>query len=199
MDKDGYFPWVAVAGAAIDYGFQVYDNYKGGKSGYDAWIGDVNFIQVGLSAVNPTGKFAVAKTLLVEGAKAMTKDYSPNNGFTINDDLQEIATDAIVNTVMSTTIGKVVDAGSNKAMNAVNNEMKEASKQLKTAERQAQRNPNSINKAAKMENAQGNMQNVRSKQVRTKILNSTIGQNPDASNLILNTAVQRAKENNYEK
>ncbi len=74
--------------------------------------------------------------------------------------------------------------------------MKTASKQLKTAERQAQNNPNSINKATKLQNAQENVQNVRAKQVRTKMLNSTVGQNPEASNVILNTTAEQVKKHN---
>lgn len=81
-------------------------------------------------------------------------------------------------------------------MNTVNKEMKTASKQLKTAERQAQNNPNSINKATKLQNAQENVQNVRAKQVRTKMLNSTVGQNPEASNVILNTTAEQVKKHN---
>ena len=60
IDPDGKWIW-SVVGAALDYGLQVYQNYRTGKSGYNAWIGDVNFASVGLSAVNPTGKFKVAK------------------------------------------------------------------------------------------------------------------------------------------
>lgn len=194
VDPDGYFPWWAVAGAAIDYGFQVYDNYGKGESGFDAWIGDVNFIQVGLSAVNPTGKFAIAKTLLVEGAKALTKGSSLNSGININENMQEVAQDAILNTAISSTIGKIVDAGSDKAVNAVNNEMKTASKQLKTAEHRAQRNPNSIKKETQLENAKGNIQNTRTKQVRAKMLHSTVGQNPEASQIILNKSADRVRK-----
>lgn len=156
----------------------------------------MNLIQVGLSAINPTGKFAIAKTLLVEGAKVLTEGSSLNEGISINENLQDVAQKTIVNTVINTSIGKVVDAGSTQSVNAVNNEMKTASKQLQTAERQAQRNPNSINKATQLQNAQENVQNVRAKQVRTKMLNSTVGQNPDASNLLLNKGTERVQKFN---
>lgn len=79
-DPDGRFPLWAVVGAALDYGLQVYDNYQTGSSGYDAWVGDVNFVSVGLSAVNPSGKFKVLKTIAVEGVKAATENSTTNNG-----------------------------------------------------------------------------------------------------------------------
>ena len=67
VDSDGRWFWAA--GTAIDYGFQVCNNYSSGKSGYDAWVGDVNFVSVGLSAINPVGKLKIAKTLAVEAVK----------------------------------------------------------------------------------------------------------------------------------
>ena len=57
IDPDGRFPVWAVVGAGLEYGFQVYDNYKSGKSGYDALIGNIDFVDVGLSAINPMDKF----------------------------------------------------------------------------------------------------------------------------------------------
>ena len=177
VDPDGRFPIWAVVGAVLDYGFQVYDNYKSGKSGYDAWVGDVDFLDVGLSAVNPTGKFKVAKTLLVEGTKA-TISISVNDGVAVEKDVKKVAIDAVVNTAVSIGTGKVTDASSTKAVQNANKETAKANRQLKTAERQAQRSPNSTKKAENVKDAQSNLQSARNKQVRTQMLNSTIGKVP---------------------
>ena len=42
-----------------------------------------------------------------------------------------------------------------------------------------------------MDNAKGNVQNARAKQVRTKMLHSTVGQNPEASTMLLNKGIER--------
>ena len=114
VDPDGRFSVWAAVGAAVDYGFQVYDNYKSGKSGYDAWVGDVNFVSVGLSAVNPAGKFKALKTLAVEVLKATTENTTFNDGIQINKDIKDVATKATVNTAIDVGTGKLTDAGSKK-------------------------------------------------------------------------------------
>ncbi|MCR5239144.1 MAG: RHS repeat-associated core domain-containing protein [Prevotella sp.] len=54
IDTEGKWVWPLV-NAAIDYGFQVYDNYNAGMSTYDVLVGNVNFAKVGMSAI-PLGK-----------------------------------------------------------------------------------------------------------------------------------------------
>jgi RHS repeat-associated protein len=54
IDTDGEFFWVIVAVvvyAVVDYGVQVYNNYRQGKSGYEAWIGNIDFFDVALSGI----------------------------------------------------------------------------------------------------------------------------------------------------
>ena len=192
VDPDGNFPWVAIAGAALDYGLQVYDNYQNGATGYDAWVGDVNFIEVGLSAINPMGKFAIAKIALIEGAKALTDGSSVRKGIQINTDIQDIVEQTVTNTIAGATIGKVVDAGSEKALKKVGDEVSNATQQLRTAERRMQRSPNSTNATNNLKSAQCKVQATRKKQVRAQMLHSTIGQSPDASNLLLNSIREQA-------
>ena len=175
IDPDGKFPIWAIISGGLDYGLQVYDNYKNGKSGYDAWIGNIDFLDVGLSAVNPAGKFKIAKTLLVEGTKAVI-DITANKGvFKSSDDVQDIITKTFVNTVVNVGVGKVIDAGSKKAVQNANKEVVTANQRMKTAERQALRSPNSPKKAESVKNAQSQLQSARNNQVRAQILNSTIG------------------------
>ncbi|MEA4983831.1 MAG: RHS repeat-associated core domain-containing protein [Paludibacter sp.] len=198
VDPDGRFPVWAVVGAGLEYGFQVYDNYKSGKSGYDAWVGDVDFLDVGLSAVNPTGKFKVAKTLLVEGTKAVV-NITQNEQIKVNANIEEVVTNTLVNTLVDVGVGKVTDAGSKKAVQNANKEVYTANQKLKTAERQAQRSPNSTKKAENVKDAQSNVQSARNKQVRTQMLNSTIGQAPNVTQqgatIISNRALKDEEKN----
>ncbi|MDD3490881.1 MAG: RHS repeat-associated core domain-containing protein [Paludibacter sp.] len=117
LDPDGKWVW-AVVGAALDYGLQVYDNYQNGSTGYDAWVGDVNFVSVGLSAVNPSGKFKVLKTAVVEVTKAAV-EFKPSEGIKVETDMQQVVKEATVNTVVGVGAGKLTDAGSTKAVKNV--------------------------------------------------------------------------------
>ena len=174
VDSDGRWFWAA-AGAAIDYGFQVYDNYRSGKSGYDAWVGNVNFVSVGLSAINPTGKLKIAKTLIVEATKE-TISYTANKGFKIEDDLKTIATNALISTTVSVGAGKLTESSSNKALENANKEMRTANQNVRTAQNRVDRRPNSESKRIQLETAKSDAQKTRIKQVGTQMLNSTIGQ-----------------------
>ena len=197
IDPDGRFPVWAVVGAGLEYGFQVYDNYKSGKSGYDALIGNIDFVDVGLSAINPMGKFKVAKTLLVEGAKAVI-DITTNEGVNMNTNVEEVATTTIVNTVVDVGVGKITDAGSKKAVQNANKEVSTANQKLKIAERQAQRHPNSINKAENVNTVQSIARTTRNKQVRTQMLNSTVGQAPNTTQKGTSVVTNRALKDDEE-
>ena len=183
VDPDGEFPVWAVVGAALEYGFQVYDNYKDGKTGYDAWVGDIDVVKVGLSAVNPTGKFAAVKTLAVEVVKE-TVSCKANEGLKMNTDVKDVAKKVVVNTVVSRTVDKAVDkaaAGSKKALQSANKEVSTANINLKKAEHKAQRSPNSAKKAENVRTAQYNVQYARNIQVRTQMMYYTVGQAPNAT------------------
>ncbi len=190
-DPDGRFPIWAAAGAALDYGLQVYDNYQKGSTGYNAWVGDVNFVSVGLSTVNPSGKLKILKTLTVEIIKTGTDKTTVNDGLQINTDVQDVATKAVVNTTIDVGVGKLTDAGSSKALQKANNEVSSANKQLNKAERQAAKSPNSTKKADNVNTAQSNVQAARNDQVRTKILNSTVGKSPQAVQQAAKTTTDR--------
>lgn len=190
VDPDGRFPFWAVLGAGIDYGFQVYDNYQRGMSGYDAWVGNVDFVSVGLSAVNPTGKFKVLKTVAVEIANAAIK-YKPNDKLGIKNDIIEVVTEAAWNTGIAIGAGKLIDAGSTRALQKANKGISNANQQLRKAEKKALRSPNSPKKAKEVSNAHLNVQLARNKQVRTQMLNSTIGKAPNASQKVIDITTNR--------
>jgi len=194
-DPDGRFPVWAVVGAALDYGLQVYDNYQqSGQLGYDELVGNVNFLSVGLSTINPSGKFKVLKTLAVEGLKAATENSTVNDGLQFNTDAVDVATKSVLNTVIDAGTGKITEAGSSQSVRSAEKEVASANKQLKNAERKAERSPNSAKKAEKFEAAQSNAQSARNNQVRTKILNSTVGSSPDATQQAVKTTTDRLQK-----
>ena len=199
IDPDGNFPWSILLGMICDYGCKVYNNYNSGKSGYDAWIGEINFIQVGLSGLNPTGKLAILKTLAIEAIKNLSKGSNINNGILINDDIAEVIKETMINTATIYSIGKFVDSGSDNAVKEINKKSDAANKKLKTAIRQAERHPNSQNKSNQLENAKNNVKQIRANQVRAKMINSTIGKYPEKSKIIINSGVNVIKDNKNEK
>ena len=174
VDKDGEVPWLSLIGAVFDYGFQVYDNYQKGKSGYDAWVGEVNFVSVGLSAINPAGKFKLLGTVAVEGLNA-TVGFMPNNGFIIESDIEEIIGKTVVNTATNVGAGKITDMSSNQSVTNVSGEMQKANQGVRKAQNQVNRHPNSEKSKTMLDNAKSNAIQVRNKQVATQMLNSTIG------------------------
>ncbi len=176
LDPDGR--WVcALVGAALDYGCQVYDNYKqSGEIGYDELVGNVNFVSVGLSAINPTGKFKVLKTIATEGAKALTENSTVNDGLKINKDIKEVVTKTAINSTVSIGTSKLTKASSNDAVKQADKKVVEANNKVSTAERRFAKSPNSSVKAKNLDNAKLESQQARNNQVKTKILNSTVGQ-----------------------
>ncbi|MCH4897184.1 hypothetical protein E0494_10835 [Marinilabiliaceae bacterium JC040] len=79
----------------------------------------MNFASVGFSAVNPMGKFKLAKTLIVEGVKEAV-EWKPNSQFKVKTDVKNIATKAVLNSAInigSTKISKkIVNISSNVAV-----------------------------------------------------------------------------------
>ena len=173
------FPVWAI-GAALEYGFQVYDNYKDGKTGYDAWVKDIDFTDVIASALIPSGKYKVAVTMFEETLKA-TVDISINEGVKINRDVKDVAKKTVVNTVVGVEMGKVTKASSEKALQNANKEVNTARENLNRAKHKAQRSPNSTKKAENVRTAQYNVQYARNKQVRTQMMYYTVGQAPNAT------------------
>ena len=85
VDPDGNNPIVSgLLGGAIDYGFQVYGNYKKGLSGKEALWDNIDIVNVGLSAISPGKKIAfgwkVAISFVANLGEAML-EYQPNSGF----------------------------------------------------------------------------------------------------------------------
>ncbi len=69
-DPYGDCPWCAVVAGAWEYGSQVYDNYQKGHTGADAWINNIDVVDVAVeagAALIPGGK--VVKGLVTVGTE----------------------------------------------------------------------------------------------------------------------------------
>ncbi len=186
------FPVWAI-GAALEYGFQVYDNYKDGKTGYDAWVKDIDFTDVIASAIIPSGKYKVAVTMFEETLKA-TVDISINEGVKINQDIKDVAKKTAVNTAVGAGMGKLTDAGSKTALQNANKEVNTASENLNRAKHKAQRSPNSAKKAENVRSAQNDVQLARNKQVRTQMMYYSVGQVPNATEFGVGALIKKSIE-----
>ena len=199
VDEDGEFPWAALVGSAIEYGVQVFQNYQEGKSGYDAWFGEIDFVKVSLSAFNPSGKLKLIKTLAIEGLKE-TFEYTPNNKWDVETNAKEIVTNTIENTIVSMVADKLVTSSSDDALKKVNAEMNEANICVRKAENQVIRHPNSDKSKTLLESAQIGADQIRQKQVIVQMLNSTAGEvNPYLLEQFITNGYSIFKEKHNEK
>jgi hypothetical protein len=84
-DPDGRCPLclVAAVSAGFEYGSQVYSNYQSGHTGYDAWVGEVDFVDVavegGLGFI-PGGKLVSAAKIVGGEFVKSGLDVSLNEG-----------------------------------------------------------------------------------------------------------------------
>ena len=82
-DPDGEFPIpviLGLIGAGLEYGSQVYDNYEKGNSGYDAWVGQVDFADVVVEGVATGTGAKFTGTVISEGLKASI-DFKGDGSF----------------------------------------------------------------------------------------------------------------------
>jgi RHS repeat-associated protein len=199
VDEDGEFPWAALVGSAIEYGVQVFKNYQNGRSGYDAWFREIDFVKVTLSAFNPSGKLKLIKTLALEGLKE-TFEYTPNDKWDVKTNAKEIVTNTIENTIVSMVADKLVTSSSDDALKKVNAEMNEANICVRKAENQVIRHPNSYKSKTLLESAQIGADQIRQKQVIVQMLNSTAGEvNPYLLEQFITNSYSMSKEKHNEK
>ena len=189
IDIEGKWVWPLV-NAAIDYGFQVYDNYNTGMGSYDALFGNVNFARVGMSAV-PLGKIKTVGTLMIEAAKTAIS-WSPNDGIVIENDVQTIAEESIKNTAIDKGVGKLVDKSSANSLKQAKQDTRSANKAVNTAENKARHKPKSTKRQASVDSAKKRLQQARENEVRTEMLHFTVGQfNSDAFDTFTTSGFQR--------
>jgi RHS repeat-associated protein len=190
VDKEGKHPllWIA-ASLLIDYGLQVYNNYDLGKSGSDAWWGDINMVSLAASAIPITGYAQMTKMMGINLLDAIVK-YTPNDGLTIETSAKKILKTAAIHTLGATAGKQVTKASSKTSVQKVSKEVKEANKAVRKAKRNVEKHPNSAKKVEQQKSAEINAQNARKKEVVVKTLNSTIGQAPKATEEASKTAAK---------
>ncbi len=185
VDVDGEWVW-SVVGMVLDYGLQVYGNYKKGVTGYNAWIGNVNFVSVALSAVNVAGKYKTVVTIGTELIKS-TFEYIPNKSkLAVTDEKDEIIPNAIVGIVFSVGAQSIVSNSSNEALKKARKESYRAVSNVRKAEAKQARHPASVKCQNAVESAKQAQQQARKKEVAIGMLNGTIGKiNPDAAEIVM--------------
>lgn len=138
-DPDGDIPPQLIAGligAAWEYGSQVYDNYQNGDSGFDAWVGNVDFADVATEGVatgltlglNKVPGANVGVTAVTELVKSSV-DIKGNGdvdviGVSENKQVGDVLIEATQNTGTALVAGKVAD----KVLGGVKNQVTKAVK-----------------------------------------------------------------------
>ena len=166
---------IALAGAAIDYGFQVYGNYKKGYTGRDMWYGEIDFSNVALSAINPVKNISFAGKIVASFVVNATKEsirLTPNNSVELKSDTRVIIKEAATNTIIdlgidgaATGMKKIADQAKSEFYNAV----RDASHSRNIFENR----PSSTVRAAKAERSAIAAQQAKEKEVATKIISNS--------------------------
>ena len=182
IDPDGRNPIVgALFGAAIEYAFQVYDNYQEGYTGKDAWYGEVDFADVTFSALLPGKKVSIlgkmAVSFISNGGKEFF-NFTPNNGFKVEDNKQ----DALVRTALDTAIDTGVDVAvcrAGQAADVADKQAKEASQVASKKRRIANSDPSSEKKERAAAIAEAMVQPSRNTQVGTLVVYNVLNDSQD--------------------
>ena len=186
VDLNGKFPWVIVAGVAIDYGMQVYSNCQEGQSTYDAWLGNINLVSLAISAVPGGG---VAKTIIKETARASISFNINDMKFKVNTDIKEVAKEAVINTAIDVVSTSIVKSSSPEKGAVLKKESNNAVVDLRKAQQKLDRKPNSVVKKENVDIAQSKVDYSRKQDAFQSIFSNTIGQAPQtAETIIENTA-----------
>ena len=145
-----------------------------GKSGYDAFVGDVNWVSVAVSAIPGGGLVA---TVAKEAVKATVK-VSINNGVSVEKDIKKIAKATVVNSAISvgakSATTKIKASSSDEALKAAKKTANTAQIGVKKATTQVAKKPNSINASVALDKAKSVALEARKTEVRTQMANSTV-------------------------
>ncbi|MBS1645431.1 MAG: hypothetical protein JST36_10370, partial [Bacteroidetes bacterium] len=190
-DPNGDCPWCFIS-AAVDYGIQVADNYSKGSSGYNAWVGDVNFVSVAVSAIPGGGLLGtVAKEAL-----SSTVSWRPNAGLGVEKDITKIAVSTATNVAIDrfakSASTKIKVSTSNQAVKAAEKSTAIANQAAGKAERSLVKSPNSPKAQVKAEATSVGAQAARNKEVRTKMANAVVGDvSKDAMEKVIEVGTKR--------
>lgn len=179
VDPDGNWVWAVVGGVA-EYGMQVYRNYKEGYSGVDAWIKQIDVLDVALSAFNPFGKCKLLGTVAIEATKAAV-DVKIETGISMNKPIEQVTKETIINSTTTIVAGKVLKSGTSEAVEQTTKTADHAAVSAGKASAKAARHPLSPKAAKAADKAESSAELARKDQVTAKIINSTVGQAPNAT------------------
>lgn len=187
-DPDGRCPWCAVVSAAWEYGSQVYDNYQEGDAGMDAWVNNVDFMDVvveGVGGLIPGGK--VVKGLVMVGTEVIKSSIDVKGDGSVNHVGDGTEDKQVGNVVKKAAIGtgaSLVGEGAGKAIKkvasgeAVEKAVKNKSnayKNLNKSNNVAKNGGGARTKAKGVNEALKGVNSADQKLTTTKALNSTVG------------------------
>lgn len=180
-DPDGKCPWCVyfvvkfVVGAAVEYGSQVYDNYKSGKTGADAWkpqsVGKI-LLNGATSTVDPSGGVVkkVAITTATNVVESVGGQMLDGKKVTLSNTVKDVA-------VMTVAGGAKVD-GSKTVANL--------EKKAEKLERVAKNSPSARNKVQATEArdaaTNANVRNQGAETATTETAESGLGKKVDQLN-----------------
>lgn len=202
-DPDGNCPWCAVIAGAWEYGSQVYDNYQTGDTGYNAWVGNVDFVDVAIEAgtnLIPGGKLLKGTVMVggefIKNSVDVTGNLDVNyindgtEKMNVENVLKGTAIDATVGlAVGKVNVGKILkNSTDNKAVSNAASDKVAAYKNLHKANNVIA-NGNTRSKALLPNEAFKNVNNADVSLQIKKTLNS-LGTATDASKTLVNKTVE---------
>ncbi len=151
-DPDGRIPIPVILGAigaAIEYSSQVYNNYQSGATGYDAWVGNVDFADVIVEGVATGTGTKFVGDVAVEGVKA-SLDINGNGSVShigdgsedkqVGNVLKSTAENSVFSLVGNKVGSKVNKTFSDDALKNANSDVVAATKNLRKAKNKAGNN-----------------------------------------------------------
>ena len=166
---------IALAGAAIDYGFQVYGNYKKGFTGRDMWYGEIDFANVVLSGMNPYKKIGLAAKVAYNVTISIAQEsvsITPNKRVQLKHDFGSIITNAAVNTMVDFGV-EGVSVLTKKLAREAEIKASDAAWNAKHTRNISDNRPSSTVRATKAEIAAIVAQQAREEEVATKVLSKS--------------------------
>jgi len=168
-DPDGDCPWCAL----IDYAWQVGSNLIEGKSAYDAFIGDVDFVSVAVSAI-PGGKGIMKGTKLIGEGYTLITNTTLNKGVEVKSK-KEIILGGTSKYISSKAVTQLKKVSSDKMVKKVTSKMQKLSKKVNNQEAKLKRKPNHEGTKKKIDVLGSKLDETRKQEVAVKTLNKAFG------------------------
>ncbi|MDD2982852.1 MAG: hypothetical protein PHQ74_05640 [Crocinitomicaceae bacterium] len=168
-DPEGDCPWCAI----FDYAWQVTANLIDGKSGYDAFIGDVDFVSVGVSLI-PGGKGLMKAVKVIGAGVSLAYEYTPNEKGRVKSK-NEIITGALTGVASKRIAKKIEKASSDKVYNKMKMQTQKQAKKVNNLEAKLKKKPQNTNINKKLDVAKSKLVTARKREVGAGMMNETFG------------------------